>query len=139
MSDSENQLEDLKKLSSQLEKSWNERLASNNELYSNFDLKKLSPTKKRQFDLQIDRAPKRMLRNGEYEIPFPGEWKIRFFITAEWIVADWARRQQLTHIDFNEFWKEYLVDDNLDFGKDIYVSPNKVAFLRKHVKKGIIP
>ena len=110
----EAQLEELKKISSHLEKSWNKRVASNTTLYSNFDLKKLSPTKKRQFDLQIDRAPKTMLRNGEYEIPFPQEWKIRFFITAEWIVADWARRQQLTHIDFNEEDPYSPIDCNIE-------------------------
>ena len=42
----EAQLEELKKISSHLEKSWNKRVASNTTLYSNFDLKKLSPTKK---------------------------------------------------------------------------------------------
>ena len=114
MSDSENQLEDLKKLSSQLEKSWNERVASNNGLYSNFDLKKLSPSKKEQFDLQIDRAPKTILKKGGSEIPFPGEWKIRFFITAEWIVADWARRHQLSHIDFNEEDPYSAIDCNIE-------------------------
>ena len=40
------QIEDLKALSSQLEKSWNERVYSNKTLYEDFDLKKLSNTKK---------------------------------------------------------------------------------------------
>ena len=96
------QIEDLKAFSSRLEKSWNKRVYSNITLYKDFDLKKLSNSKKKQYDLQIERAPKERNKNGEYEINFFVKWRIRFFVTAEWIVADWARRHHLSHIDYNE-------------------------------------
>ena len=54
------------------------------------------------------------LKNGDTKIPFPEDWKIRFYITAEWIVSDWARRHFLSHIDFNEEDPYSAIDCNID-------------------------
>ena len=71
----------------------------------NFDFKKLSESKKKQYDLQIERAPKEINRNnGKNEINFFEKWKIRFFITTEWILADWARRNRLAHLDYKSLY-----------------------------------
>ena len=52
------QIENLKALSQRIEKSWAERIYSNKTLYQNFDLTKLSKSKKEQYELLIERAPK---------------------------------------------------------------------------------
>ena len=108
------QIENLKALSQRIEKSWAERVYSNKTLYLNFDLTKLSKSKKEQYKLQVERAPKVMLKNGDTKIAFPQDWIIRFYITAEWIVADWARRHFLSHIDFNEEDPYSAIDCNID-------------------------